>query len=53
MRTVESLLKGSKDGPVVKSGDPDGSLLVQKITKGEKPPKRQLAKASVKPVREG
>ena len=53
LRTVESLLKGSKDGPVVKSGDPDGSLLVQKITKGEMPPKRDLVKASVKPVREG
>ena len=53
LRTVESLLKGSKDGPVVKPGDPDGSLLVQKITKGEMPPKRDLVKASVKPVREG
>ena len=53
LRTVESLLKGSKDGPVVKSGDPDGSLLIQKITKGEMPPKRDLVKASVKPVREG
>ncbi len=53
LRTVESLLKGSKDGSVVKSGDPDGSLLVQKITKGEMPPKRDLVKASVKPVREG
>ena len=52
LRTVESLLKGSKDGPVLKSGDPDGSLLVQKITKGEMPPKRDLVKASVKPVRD-
>ena len=53
MRTVESLLKGSKDGPVVKAGDPEASLLVQKIAKGEMPPKRDLVKASVKPVREG
>ena len=53
MRTVESLLKGSKDGPVVKAGDPEASLLVQKIVKGEMPPKRDLVKASVKPVREG
>ena len=52
LRTVESLLKGSKDGPVLKSGDPDGSLLIQKITKGEMPPKRDLVKASVKPVRD-
>ena len=52
LRTVESLLKGSKDGPVMKSGDPDGSLLIQKITKGEMPPKRDLVKASVKPVRD-
>jgi len=53
MRTVESLLKGSKDGPVVKPGDPEASLLIQKISKGEMPPKRDLVKASVKPVREG
>ena len=52
LRTVESLLKGSKDGPVLKSSDPDGSLLIQKITKGEMPPKRDLVKASVKPVRD-
>ena len=52
LRTVESLLKGSKDGSVLKSGDPDGSLLIQKITKGEMPPKRDLVKASVKPVRD-
>ncbi|MEC8988072.1 MAG: DUF1549 domain-containing protein, partial [Verrucomicrobiota bacterium] len=52
LRTVESLLKGSKDGPVLKASDPDGSLLIQKITKGEMPPKRDLVKASVKPVRD-
>ena len=34
LRTVESLLKGSKDGPVLKSSDPDVSLLIQKFTKG-------------------
>ena len=53
LRTVQSILKGSKNGLVVKGGEPQLSKLVQKIVDGEMPPKRDLVKASVKPVPEG
>ena len=53
LRTVQSILKGSKNGLVVKRGEPKLSKLVQKIIDGEMPPKRDLVKASVKPVPEG
>lgn len=53
LRTVQSILKGSKNGLVVKRGEPQLSKLVQKIVDGEMPPKRDLVKASVKPVPEG
>lgn len=53
IRTRASLLAGGKSGPAIRLGEPDESLLVQKITAGEMPPKKQLAAVSVKPVEEG
>jgi hypothetical protein len=49
---VARLLKGGKSGPAIQPGDPDNSLLVQKIAAGEMPPKTKLAAYSVKPVDE-
>ncbi len=35
--TYASLMKGGKDGPVIKPGDPDGSLLIQYLNGTKKP----------------
>ena len=37
MDTYESLMAGSENGPVIVPGDPNASLLVEKISKGEMP----------------
>lgn len=37
LRTYASLMKGSKNGPVILPGDVKNSLLIQKITMGEMP----------------
>lgn len=50
IRSKKSLLTGGKSGPAFVPGNPDGSLLIKKITAGEMPPKAQLAAHSVKPV---
>jgi len=50
VRTRASLLKGGASGPAIVLGDADGSRLVQRISSGEMPPKKQLAAVSVKPV---
>src|SRR5262249_38683412 len=38
LRSVASLLRGGKSGPVVSPSDPDGSLLLERIAQGEMPP---------------
>ena len=53
LRTVQSILEGSKNGPVVIAGNPSASKLVKKIVEGKMPPKRKLVIASVKPVPQG
>ena len=50
LRTRESLLRGGKSGPAVVSGDPQKSLLIQRIHKQEMPPRRALVRVSVKPM---
>ncbi|MEZ6044207.1 MAG: c-type cytochrome domain-containing protein [Planctomycetaceae bacterium] len=50
LRTKESILKGSKSGPVVIPGNPGQSRLIQKIIAEEMPPRRELVSASVKPM---
>ncbi len=49
IRSKESLLMGGDSGPVIVSGNPEESLLLQRILAGEMPPHRKLAAASVKP----
>jgi hypothetical protein len=50
LRSRESILRGGKSGPAIVPGDPDNSLLLQKIHAGEMPPKRRLVEVSVKPM---
>ena len=50
VRSKASLLRGGKSGPALVPGDPEGSLIVQKIRSEEMPPRTQLASHSVKPV---
>ena len=50
LRTRKSILKGGKSGPAVVPGEPDESLLIQRIHKEEMPPRRKLVSVSVKPV---
>ncbi len=49
VRSRESLLAGGDSGPAVVSGNPEESLLLQRIHAGKMPPHRKLAEASVKP----
>jgi hypothetical protein len=50
LRTVEGLLRGGQSGPAVVPGDPEGSLLVQRVRAGEMPPSRRVVEVSVKPM---
>ncbi|QDU10695.1 PSD1 and planctomycete cytochrome C domain-containing protein [Gimesia aquarii] len=50
LRTKESILKGGKSGPAVVPGEPEKSLLIQRIASGEMPPRRKLVSVSVKPM---
>jgi mono/diheme cytochrome c family protein len=50
LRTRESLLRGGQSGPAVIPGQPDASLLLQKITSAEMPPVRRLVEVSIKPI---
>lgn len=50
VRSLASLLKGGKSGPALLAGQPDASLLVERIRAQEMPPRRKLVSASVKPM---
>jgi hypothetical protein len=50
LRTVASILKGGESGQALIAGNAAGSLLIEKISAGEMPPKRKLVTVSVKPV---
>lgn len=50
LRTKQSILKGGKSGPVIVPGDPESSLLIQRIKSAEMPPRRKLVSVSVKPM---
>ena len=52
LRTVAGRLQGGKSGPAIKPGDPDGSLLIQKIVSGEMPPPELQLQYSVRPMTE-
>ncbi len=50
LRTVESILKGGKSGPVVVPGDPEKSLILKRIHAQEMPPPKELIRAGVRPM---
>lgn len=54
VRTYESIMKGGQAGPLVKAGDPKGSLLVQVLrgANGHKvmPPRNPLSEEQIKAV---
>ena len=48
LRTPELMLKGGKNGPAMVPGDPDGSLMMQRIESEACPPRDQLLKYFVR-----
>ncbi len=53
LRTMASRLKGGASGPALVPGDPGGSLLVQRIERGEMPPPDMLFENHVKTPTDG
>jgi len=47
LRTVASRLKGGKSGPAIVAGNPDASLLLTRIIKGEMPPAKEAKALAV------
>jgi hypothetical protein len=50
LRTVESILKGGKSGPVAVPGKPDESLILKRIHAKDMPPPKELIRAGVRPM---
>ncbi|MFN0050663.1 MAG: PSD1 and planctomycete cytochrome C domain-containing protein [Planctomycetales bacterium] len=50
LRRRESLLQGGKSGPAIVPGNPDASLLLQRIRAEEMPPRRRVVEVSIKPI---
>ena len=50
VRTRASLLRGGKSGPAIIPGNPDESLLIQRIAKGDMPPSALQRPYAVRPV---
>ena len=50
LRDRESMLRGGKSGPALVPGDPEQSLILQRVVQKEMPPIRRLVEASVKPI---
>ena len=50
LRSRESILKGGKSGPALVPGNVEGSLMINRITVGEMPPRQEMVKVSVKPM---
>lgn len=50
LRTRESILRGGDSGPAAIAGDPESSLLIQRVHREEMPPRRLLVSVSVKPM---
>ncbi|WP_051669964.1 PSD1 and planctomycete cytochrome C domain-containing protein [Bryobacter aggregatus] len=53
LRTRESMLKGGKSGPALVPGDPEKSLIVQRIAKQQMPPPHLQEQFSVRGVDSG
>ena len=50
LRTKASILGGGKSGPAMRLGDPENSLILQRIVAQEMPPRKRLIEVSVKPM---
>ena len=50
LRTKASMLKGGQSGPAIIPGDPENSLIIQKIHDKEMPPQGREVEASVRPM---
>jgi hypothetical protein len=50
LRTVETILKGGKSGPVVVPGKPEESLILKRIHAQDMPPPKELIRAGVRPM---
>lgn len=50
LRTVASIRQGGKSGPTIVPGNPDESLLLQRVHAKEMPPPRDLIRAGVRPL---
>ena len=50
LRTVVSILKGGKSGPVVVPGKPEESLILKRIHAKDMPPPKELIRAGVRPM---
>ena len=50
LRTVESILKGGKSGPVAVPGKPEESLILKRIHAKDMPPPKELIRAGVRPM---
>ena len=53
LRSKASMLKGGKSGPAMVLGDPENSLVIQRILAEEMPPRKSLIAANVKPMESG
>jgi mono/diheme cytochrome c family protein len=50
LRTKAAMMRGGKSGPAIVPGNPDKSLLLDKVRSGAMPPPKRLVEASVKPI---
>ena len=50
LRCRETILRGGDSGPAALSGDPDGSLLIEKIASAEMPPEKSHGQAGIEAV---
>ena len=53
LRTRASALRGGTSGPAIAPGDPDGSLMIKRITAEEMPPEEHQSRLSYRPVTSG
>jgi hypothetical protein len=53
LRTIDSIRKGGKSGSAITDGDPDGSLLIQKLVDDEMPPEKDRGRAGIEVVPAG
>jgi hypothetical protein len=53
--SYDAVMRGGQDGPVIVPGDPEASLLLQKVLRRDRPPmppKKKLRRAEVRTIRE-